>query len=68
MYFILIVILALVFPLVAAFFMSRFVFDRAVKAGLKSPRAYQAISFFFSFIVILGSIIVLAAYNIRIER
>jgi len=63
-----IIIMALASPIIAAFFISSMVFKKLVKAGLKSARLYMVLTFIFSFAVIFGGIVILALFNIRIER
>jgi Na+/H+ antiporter NhaC len=66
--YILIIILALALPAIAALFISRIVFNRLIKTGIKYPRIYQVITFIFSFTIIFGAIALLALHNIRIGR
>lgn len=68
MYSILIILAGLSLPTIAAFFLSLFVFNRTTKAGLKYPRTYQALTFIFSFLVIVGALVVLFIYNFSLQR
>ncbi|SFW28298.1 hypothetical protein SAMN05661012_01003 [Chitinophaga sancti] len=63
-----ILILAIIFPFVAAYFISRSIYRKVRAAGKKGPVLYRVISFVISYLVIFAVFVYLVLMNLRLER